>query len=55
VALASLSKQAGDFADAKGNIRLLDGDALLDLLLEHYAALRQTAARSCASGQPGIV
>ena len=39
VALASFSKQARDFADAKGNMRLLDGDALLDLLLEHYEDL----------------
>ena len=39
VTLASFSKQARDFADAKGNLRLLDGDALLDLLLEHYEDL----------------
>jgi len=39
VTLALFSKQARDFADAKGNIRLLDGDALLDLLLEHYEDL----------------
>jgi restriction system protein len=54
VALASFSKQARDFADAKGNIRLLDGDALLDPPLEHREALRQAAAHSCASGRPGI-
>ena len=39
VTLALFSKQARDFADAKGNIRLLDGDALLELLLEHYEDL----------------
>ena len=54
MALASFSKQARDFADAKGNIRLLDGDALLDPPLEHREALRQAAAHSCASGRPGI-
>ena len=39
VTLASFSKQARDFAEAKGNLRLLDGDALLELLLEHYKEL----------------
>lgn len=39
VTLASFSKQARDFADANGNIRQLDGDALVDLLLEHYEDL----------------
>ena len=39
VTLASFPKQARDFAYAKGNIRLLDGDALLELLLEHYEDL----------------
>ena len=35
VTLASFSKQARDFAEAKGNLRMLDGDALLEPLLEH--------------------
>lgn len=39
VTLASFSKQARDFAEVKGNLRLLDGDALLQLLLEHYEEL----------------
>ena len=39
VTLASFSKQARDFAEAKGNLRMLDGDALLEPLLEHYEDL----------------
>jgi restriction system protein len=39
VTLAEFTNQARDFAEAKGNIRLLDGDALLDLLMEHYEEL----------------
>jgi len=39
VTLASFSKQARDFAEARGNLRLLDGDALLDLLMGHYEGL----------------
>jgi len=39
VTLALFSKQARDFAEAKGNLRLLDGDALPELLLEHYEEL----------------
>jgi len=39
VTLATFSKQARDFADARGNIRLVDGDGLLDLLMEHYQEL----------------
>jgi hypothetical protein len=37
--LALSFRQARDFAEAKGNLRLLDGDALLDLLSEHYEEL----------------
>ena len=33
------SKQAVDFAAARGSIRLLDGDAVIDLLLKHYEEL----------------
>lgn len=39
VTLASFSKQARDFAEARGNLRLLDGDAVLEVLLEHYEEL----------------
>lgn len=39
VTLATFSKQARDFAEARGNIRLVDGDGLIDLLLEHYEEL----------------
>ncbi len=36
VALGSFSKQARDFADSKSNLRLLDGDDIVELLLRHY-------------------
>ena len=39
VTLADFSNQARDFAEAKGNIRLLDGDTILELLMEHYEGL----------------
>jgi restriction system protein len=39
VALSAFSKHAIDFAEAKGNVRLLNGESLMDLLLEHYAEL----------------
>lgn len=45
VTLATFSKQARDFADARGNIRLLDGDGFLDLLMEHYEGLMPSIGR----------
>jgi len=39
VTLASFSKQVRDSAEAKGKLRPLDGDALLELLSEHYEEL----------------
>jgi restriction system protein len=39
VTLGSLTKQATDFAFSKGNLRLIDGDELVDLIFEHYEEL----------------
>lgn len=39
VTLGTFSKQARDFAKSKPNLRLIDGDELVDLLLEHYGEL----------------
>jgi restriction system protein len=39
VTLGSLSKQAVDFAFSKGNLRLIDGDELVNLIFEHYEQL----------------
>jgi restriction system protein len=39
VTLGSLTKQAVDFAFSKGNLRLIDGDELVDLIFEHYDEL----------------
>ena len=39
VTLGRFSKQARDFADSKANLRLVDGDELVRLVLEHYEAL----------------
>lgn len=39
VALGGYTKQAQTFAKSKRNLRLLDGDDLVDLVLEHYDAL----------------
>jgi len=39
VTLGSFSKQARDFADSKSNLRLIDGDEVVRLVLEHYESL----------------
>lgn len=39
VALGHYTKQATEFASSKSNLRLIDGDELVDLVLEHYEAL----------------
>ena len=39
VTLGSFSKQARDFADSKANLRLVDGDELVRLVLKHYESL----------------
>ena len=39
VTLGSFSKQARDFADSKANLRLVDGDEVVRLILEHYEDL----------------
>jgi restriction system protein len=39
VTLGSLTRQATDFAFSKGNLRLIDGDELVDLIFEHYEEL----------------
>ncbi len=39
VTLGSYSKQARDFADSKGNLRLIDGDEVVRLVLEYYEKL----------------
>ena len=39
VTLGSLSRQAVDFAFSKGNLRLIDGDELVDLIFAHYEEL----------------
>ena len=38
VALGGFTAQAADFARNKSNLRLIDGDALVDLILAHYEA-----------------
>ena len=39
VTLGSLSRQAIDFAFSKGNLRLIDGDELVELIFAHYEQL----------------
>ncbi|CAN7258176.1 restriction endonuclease [Variovorax sp. LjRoot130] len=39
VTLGYFTNQATQFARSKSNLRLVDGDALVDLVLEHYEAL----------------
>jgi restriction system protein len=39
VTLGSYSRQATDFAKAKPNLRLVDGDEVIDLVLSHYDQL----------------
>ena len=39
VTLGSFTKQAVDFAFSKGNLRLIDGDELVDLIFQHYEEL----------------
>lgn len=39
VCLGTLSAQATDFAKRKSNLRLINGDELVDFVLEHYEAL----------------
>jgi restriction system protein len=39
VALGTFTRQAVDFAFSKGNLRLIDGDELVDLIFEYYEAL----------------
>lgn len=36
ITLSSFSKQAADFGRSKPNLRLIDGDELIDLVLAHY-------------------
>lgn len=36
VCLGTFTKQAKDFAKSKSNLRLIDGEELVDLVLEHY-------------------
>jgi restriction system protein len=38
VTLGTLTPQARNFERGKSNLRLLDGDALVDLILQHYEA-----------------
>jgi len=38
VALGGFTNQAAEFARSKSNLRLIDGDALVDLILAHYEA-----------------
>lgn len=38
VALGGFTSQASEFARSKSNLRLVDGDALVDLILAHYEA-----------------
>jgi restriction system protein len=42
VTLGTITKQAVSFATGKSNLRLLDGDAVVDLVLEHYEQLEST-------------
>ena len=39
VTLGSFSRQARNFADSKGNLRLVDGDEVVRLILDHYEQL----------------
>lgn len=39
VTLSSFTKQAKNFAQGKSNLRLIDGDELVDLILRHYENL----------------
>ena len=39
VTLGGFTSQAKDFAFSKGNLRLIDGDELVDLILDHYEEL----------------
>ncbi len=39
VTLGSFTKQATNFAQSKGNLRLIDSEALIDLVLERYDRL----------------
>ncbi len=39
VTLGSFSSQARNFADGKSNLRLIDGDELVELILNHYEQL----------------
>jgi restriction system protein len=39
VTLSSFTKQARNFAQGKSNLRLIDGDELVDLILRHYETL----------------
>jgi restriction system protein len=36
VTLGSFTKQANNFAGSKSNLRLIDGEQLVDLVLQHY-------------------
>jgi restriction system protein len=36
VTLGTFTNQAKSFAQGKGNLRLIDGDTLVDLILQHY-------------------
>jgi len=39
VTLGSFTKQAVDFAFSKGNLHLIDGDELVDVIFAHYEEL----------------
>ena len=38
VSLGTFTRQATEFARSKGNLRLVDAKALIELVLEHYDA-----------------
>jgi restriction system protein len=39
IAISSFSKKAREFAKSKANLRIIDGDELIDILLQHYEQL----------------
>lgn len=39
IAIAGFSKKAREFAKSKTNLRIIDGDELIDILLQHYEQL----------------
>ena len=39
IALNGFSKKAREFVKSKANLRIIDGDELIDILLQHYEQL----------------